>query len=1765
MATYSYTVRPSSDNLAWEINGERNPILTLQAGNTYNFNVIAPNNPFYIKTDRVTGTFALYDNGVTNNGATNGTVTIVIPDGIVPPRLFYQSANTFAMGGALTSAATDRIDEETSILVNEQVPEFVRQDHSRFVKFLEAYYEWFDSPQNPGGTLKRLIDFGDVDNSVDTFVEYFYRELATQFPRNVRTANKRTILKNIKDFFLAKGTPKSYEFLFNLLYGETIEFYYPKRDILRTSDGKWESDITIRVSNPNGADVFDAEGRTIYQVEDQISQITGLLEEVIVAQGLVERSVQFFLGSTLVTEYFLSNVTGEYINSSTGDTRYAFYVDDAGNRIELKVEPIVASINVVDGGSGYSPNDLVILSTQSGDTGRNAIASVKSVKSGYVSNLTIDNGGANYQVGDRLVFANDGTNGAGASGFVEEVDVNGAITVLRLENGGNGYRLIPTVSVLSNDGTGAEITVSGTNVGTIKQISVDNFGGLYYEVPTMDLTNIGDGNAVAEIVIGGTARYTGRFTSNDGFISDAKYLQDNKFYQEFSYVLRTGLSVDAYRDTIKKLVHPAGMELFGEVFITSKVEAGMYDTYTNDVNDTYNSFAPRNNSQGIPTELYKKIILQVIQDEVTKGGQKNIGNSATNTNTLRKFFIHKRVITDSNLDTYRRFEDYTTLFTGASISKVSTITQGTGYSATPTATISDPTGTGATVEVFVDDNQRISSVSVDVAGAGYVSPVVIVNDGSGDRGAEFQVNIDADGSITSVDVIDGGEGWDGSETLTIYDADKGVGSDATLSYTLVDDRRVTGIAVQNSGYGYTNPTVSISDSTGLGATAKVTIGNKNQLLTSSGTISDTFSAQDINFRKYNTGYTVQIGDQVSVMETLVEEHDYIVLTESIDIVDGDTVQVGTPIDTKNLTVQVADKDGANYNALPSLIYPLVEEGNVIANMRVETADTATELKHVISMRAFAGGDVIPNEFRVDLLVPSNVLISKVITDSLKKGLQAQRTEQLQTFKEYYRTDVYSDGTKLYTTDTTIDYQNWLNIGDVVHYTSVDGVHRHNHVKRIYPDYILMEEPFFNDIVTGEEIWYVKIDRTGTMAFPPGRNLQEIADQALTEIQDRTLEDYNSLIGIIRTNKQQIVKELGRSVDIRDDRAHYIIEKLLSVKPTVADNVTKLKIGPQKPINADMSHFGVGTLMPEVGDLTGVSINFLKSQITTFRDEIANVADVHRFGGYARVKTSKQELTISLPIDVTIQSQILYELNLHHRAHEVIGDYRFFNDGSEIIDKGADVPPWHRSIFLTDHMQEDKFHTKIIKFDENQNVSANLADSPTQYTFTTVENQDVSVNHSSIYERDIINRTFDMWTERVDPESTLAAKETDVPKYHRSIFYQDHMDGRKHTNFEINLDVDATSGFRTSDYQLEVSLESKNLEIRDARTVREKTFELTANNEVNVVQSKQLEISVLDNVEATPRTSVLKATTVENQDVSVKNHSSMYELQLTLQSGQIEELFGQSVGDIVAIGSLENLLARRELKVDVTSDANLTLTLDVNVAGNVDTLRTQREIVLPQKNVEVSTSTVREIEQVNSLHPAWSEHVAPSREIQFSANDYPIWARSIFLADHMNDRSIKTLVINTIDIKDEISLSRRGPRVEFFSGRPINTIRTDSLEDLKRELYRDVTIENEVSLNANVSVVSTKANIQPIQSLEINRVTPNPLASVNYAPRYSDLTTSAAEQNIADGNNIAAYDDTVISNIDELNVRRFLSYGSMKGSYIVYRDINDNITGSPPDN
>jgi hypothetical protein len=152
-------------------------------------------------------------------------MTIILPASISEPQIQVTPLNSpVGLGGSISN--TDPLPG-VSPHITSQFPAFVSEDHPRFIEFMEAYYRWMESNGETLHEARRLPQNQDIDTASDEYVEHFFNEFLSIIPRNI-VADKATVLKNIKQFYGAKGTEKSFKFLFRILFNADSYLYYPK-------------------------------------------------------------------------------------------------------------------------------------------------------------------------------------------------------------------------------------------------------------------------------------------------------------------------------------------------------------------------------------------------------------------------------------------------------------------------------------------------------------------------------------------------------------------------------------------------------------------------------------------------------------------------------------------------------------------------------------------------------------------------------------------------------------------------------------------------------------------------------------------------------------------------------------------------------------------------------------------------------------------------------------------------------------------------------------------------------------------------------------------------------------------------------------------------------------------------------------------------------------------------------------------------------------------------------------------------------------------------------------------------------------------------------------------------------------------------------------------------------------------------------------------------------------------------------------------------
>ena len=313
---------------------------------------------------------------------------------------------------------------KTSLQVAKQLPEFIQDDNSyqTFVSFIEAYYQWLETAHtnNSANTVattngqgvtyasKNLLDYSDVDGTLDEFVDYFINDFLPYIPTDV-LADKRKLLKISKELYKTKGTENSYKFLFRALFNSSAEVFNTSDTILKASDGKWVITKSLRI------DSIDTAWLLINNLK--------LFGETTKSYATVDYAST--TGSK--TEAFISNIqrlfhSGEFVrvvDNNNLDVYFyenKFYIQNSGviippeaTILRGKIVGVISSIkiNPKNRGQFYVPGDPVIIT-----------------------------GGLNTGV----------VNPIGATAIVGET-TTGSITSINVLDGANGYRLPPNSSI----------------------------------------------------------------------------------------------------------------------------------------------------------------------------------------------------------------------------------------------------------------------------------------------------------------------------------------------------------------------------------------------------------------------------------------------------------------------------------------------------------------------------------------------------------------------------------------------------------------------------------------------------------------------------------------------------------------------------------------------------------------------------------------------------------------------------------------------------------------------------------------------------------------------------------------------------------------------------------------------------------------------------------------------------------------------------------------------------------------------------------------------------------------------------------------------------------------------------------------------------------------------------------------------------------------------------------------------------------------------
>ena len=283
-----------------------------------------------------------------------------------------------------------KIKNKLSILIEDQLPDFIQSDYTMFVKFLKAYYEFLEQNNQAQEVLQNINNYADIDETSEEMVKKFLINYSKDMA-NTDTADKRLLVKKIREIYSRKGTEDAYKILFNILYKETIDFFYPYDIVLKPSEGTWTVPKFLRVKQTSSRqNIFDFENTEVKGTTSFATAIVNKIQKVnIGAYDVFELS----LDSTSIKGSFIG---GEEItavkNILVNDT-----IDTS--KLTATLYSVISKINVVDGKLGYKKGHQIQAITDNtfGSLGNYAKASVETVnRFGSIVSIVTDEAGLNY-------------------------------------------------------------------------------------------------------------------------------------------------------------------------------------------------------------------------------------------------------------------------------------------------------------------------------------------------------------------------------------------------------------------------------------------------------------------------------------------------------------------------------------------------------------------------------------------------------------------------------------------------------------------------------------------------------------------------------------------------------------------------------------------------------------------------------------------------------------------------------------------------------------------------------------------------------------------------------------------------------------------------------------------------------------------------------------------------------------------------------------------------------------------------------------------------------------------------------------------------------------------------------------------------------------------------------------------------------------------------------------------------------------------------
>ena len=577
---------------------------------------------------------------ISGGGGTGATATAVVSGGVITSYTItnkgtgYTSTPTVtitphasdttatgATASAILDSAQNNAELETrnkSYQIKEQVPQYIRSEYPTFVTFLEKYYAFMDA------NYKDPTNYtSDIDYTQTQFLDKWRGALVSDFPKLLQV-DKSFFYKRAKDFYESKGSRRSIEAWFRIVFNENVDINYPYQYVLKPSDGIYNVETAVKIQEAEhgggSLEPLTLEGKKIDIRYKETTGTVTVTKTTNASVRRVEKNTYQTNGLTLQRFELILAFDDAGVTTIEGPGAGATFTAAVSGGA-------ITGVTVNTPGSGYNAAPTLQVFPTGGDNITTPAVISARVKDGEVTSVVVDTAGAGYSNvptieidsdPERSYVVDDGAanNLTDIYGYVVRVLTGVSFKTYSGSAANAGFKVgqIYAINETGDDGkayavTGyfaedytfiggsndAYIRVSGvTTAGLPSAFTVINPGSTFLkDTADINLTSPSGETVTVTLTTGYLFEYEGKWKNDQGKLSDVNVLADNKRYQPYSYVIKSGIAQSSWDRSLRDTVHPAGMEVFGDLIIRSvvdfnvlyEVESTGYTFYVFDADD----------------------------------------------------------------------------------------------------------------------------------------------------------------------------------------------------------------------------------------------------------------------------------------------------------------------------------------------------------------------------------------------------------------------------------------------------------------------------------------------------------------------------------------------------------------------------------------------------------------------------------------------------------------------------------------------------------------------------------------------------------------------------------------------------------------------------------------------------------------------------------------------------------------------------------------------------------------------------------------------------------------------------------------------------------------------------------------------------------------------------------------------------------------------------------------------------------------------------